>query len=147
MTLRRRPIEPAGGHVRGFLAASDATFMVNWFDELLFPSTTAAAWPACRRAVWAAECRGRVPLAASVFDGITGPSDGLWRVAAIDQAHGSVDAFEQRDPHGARIIADYLTAYRESLDALSQGHDGGRAVPEGAAGAWTYGGAASAPEW
>ncbi len=91
-----------------------------------------AAWPRCRRTVWAQCHRMRLPRAAEVFDGLT--LDGLafirshWNhvgsfdlegaLAALDEDRKNLAAFEQTG--GAAAIADYLALLRRDLDAIEQ---------------------------
>ena len=85
------------------------------------PEAAQAAWPACRRPVWANCHRFHTPSAAEVFDGVTFKSVDTVRsgwnqdnfpldaaLAAVAEDRQNLAAFRSRDPQGAASICDYL---------------------------------------
>jgi hypothetical protein len=116
-----------------FTVADDDSFEHNFFGEVLFRTQSEArrAWPRCRRAVWAATPRMRLPDAARVFDALTFRAHdtllSTWNhivfplsdvLAALEADRASVLAFECRDPRAATQIATFLEAFRTDLDLL-----------------------------
>jgi hypothetical protein len=102
-----------------------------------FPSREAAmrAWPSCRFEVWSATCRMTIPDAARQFDGLTSLArEHLWSascryeeafpldaiVGLLDADRAALQAFRERDPMGARSIADFLEMWRADLDAIER---------------------------
>jgi len=91
-----------------------------------------AAWPRCRRSVWATYKRFSVPAAASRFDQVTihscdvtldgwghGKTFPLARaLAAVATDRRNLAAFRVRDPDGAKAIEDFLAQLEEDLATI-----------------------------
>jgi len=137
----RRRVDPGdslaelGRQIHAFTASCDDNFTEDFFGDQLFATAAdaRAAWPSCRRAVWAGTFRMNIPRASLVFDALT--ADGwkfLWShwnrtpfqlaeaLAAIHADRVSLAAFERRNPKGARDVADFLALWREDLATLDQ---------------------------
>jgi hypothetical protein len=112
-------------------ALSDGTAGLTADDVAPDPAAARKAWPRYRRDVWAHTFVGHLPAAAEAHDGLTTHGfDVLWEtcraetfdldavLAALDVDRAAVRAFEQRDPTGARDIADYLAAFVGRFDLI-----------------------------
>jgi hypothetical protein len=110
---------------------SDGTRGATGDDVAPDRATARRVWPHYRRRVWARTCVGLVPAAAKIHDEIsTSGWDELWAtwrstsfsldavLQGLDADRASVEAFERRDPKGAKDIADYLAQFRRYLDRV-----------------------------
>jgi hypothetical protein len=121
--------------INAFVMAVDDEMTETWFGPDVFATTEEArqAWPRCRRAVWAATDRMRIPTPARVFDGlrfdspdairsafhcVTVPAAEMLATVAGDRA--ALEAFCRREPRAARDIAGYLDVLRADLDLIER---------------------------
>jgi hypothetical protein len=135
--MRRRRVNVEGLHPEWFLYGTHDFTRSYLGNERHFASKeeARAAWPACRRLVWARTHRMRVPTAAEVFDGLTRRGwDMAWSrtcycaarlpmvdvLDALDEDRDAVAAFRRRDPEGAREIDDFLDLWLADLEAIER---------------------------
>lgn len=136
MPLRRRiSRSPAGKTVNPeVFRVGDGTWSYFQGDPV-YPNVVLAAraWRKCRREVWAATHYTQIPAASTTYDGLTSTGFGrLWGrlsyhvfpaadvLAALVADRAAVAAFREKDPSGARAIADFVDLW---LTCLSHWED------------------------
>ena len=105
--VKDRTVDP----LRAFLESVEGLGLEGWWPEFVgFKSEAQSrgAWPRARRAVWAETPRGRVPAAATRYDGVTLTSlDALlwaWNHITFD-VNGTLKALRRRPRTPAGIRA------------------------------------------
>jgi hypothetical protein len=115
-------------------AFGDGTWSYFQGDPV-YPDVDAAraAWQECRREVWALSHRGRVPGAATTYDGLSFSSIDALRsemsnsaipfslpriLDALDDDRARLAAFREAHPVDAKAIGDYLDTLEADFDAV-----------------------------